>query len=149
MVGVLASPQMQVKEWTWTELKKRNPISKQFPAQRRNMMERTKTQRFIRVARVKQALERAVESDKPGGNGKHVRPRKAMDSYGSIACMQGLSFTYLYFANTGEVGHGSEVREGVVWRWGEGEPILGFLLKLFWVKCPAVMTSHPKVVNMS
>ena len=33
---------------------------------------------------------------------------------------QGLSTTNLYQANIGVVGHGSEVREGMIWRWGEG-----------------------------
>ena len=45
--------------------------------------------------------------------------RKAMDSYGSGACTQGLDTTFLYPTKTGEVGHWSEVKEGVVWRWGE------------------------------
>ena len=43
-----------------------------------------------------------------------------MDSYGSGAYTQGSDTIYLYPVNTEEVGHGSEVREGVVWRWGEG-----------------------------
>ena len=34
---------------------------------------------------------------------------------------QGPGTTNLYPANTGVVGHGSEVREGMVWRWGEGK----------------------------
>ena len=34
---------------------------------------------------------------------------------------QGPGATNLYLANTGVVGHGSEVREGMVWRWGEGK----------------------------
>ena len=63
--------------------------------------------------------ERAVESDKPVGNGKRMNARKAMDSYGSGAHTQGSSTTYLYPANTGEVGHGLEVRESVVQRQGE------------------------------
>ena len=62
----------------------------------------------------------AVELDKPIGNRKCMNARKAMDLYGSRASTQGLSITYLYPANIGEVGRGSEVREGVVWRWGEG-----------------------------
>ena len=33
---------------------------------------------------------------------------------------QGLGTTYLYLANTREVRHGYEVREGMVWQWGEG-----------------------------
>ena len=34
---------------------------------------------------------------------------------------QGPSTTNLYLANTGLVGHGPEVIEGMVWRWGEGK----------------------------
>jgi len=33
---------------------------------------------------------------------------------------QGSGTTYLYPTNTGEMGHGSKVREGVVWQWEEG-----------------------------
>ena len=56
----------------------------------------------------------AVESGKPVGNGKRMNTRKTMDSYRSGARIQGSSTTYLYPANTGEVGHGLEVRESVV-----------------------------------
>ena len=73
-----------------------------------------KTQELIHATRVKQAPKHAIESDKPIGNGKRMKARKAMDSYGSGAYIQGLGTTYLYPANIGEVGHGSEVREGVV-----------------------------------
>ena len=31
----------------------------------------------------------------------------------------------------------------------KGKPILGFSLKLFWGKCPAKMTYHPKEAKMS
>ena len=72
-------------------------------------MQRMKAQRLINAIRVKRALELTAESDKPGGNGKCVRARKVTDSYGSGACTQGLSTIYLYSANTGKVGHGSEV----------------------------------------
>ena len=34
---------------------------------------------------------------------------------------QGSGTTNLYPANTGVVGHRSEVREGMVWWWGEGK----------------------------
>ena len=77
-------------------------------------MQRMKTQRLIHAVRVKQTLERVVKSDKLEGNGKRMRARKAMDSYGSGACTQGSGTTYLYPASTGEMGHGSKVKEGVV-----------------------------------
>ena len=45
--------------------------------------------------------------------------QKGTDSDGSGAYTKGPGTTYLYLANTWEVGHGSRVSEGVVWRWGE------------------------------
>ena len=51
----------------------------------------------------------SMNSDKRGGNGTCVKARKVMDLDRSGACTQGLGTTYLYLANTGEVGHGSEV----------------------------------------
>ena len=72
-------------------------------------MQRMKTQELIHAIRVKQVLEHATELNKPIGNGKHMNARKAMDSYKSGARTQGLSTTYLYPANTGEVGHSSKV----------------------------------------
>ena len=46
---------------------------------------------------------------------------------------QGLGTTQLYLATTSTMGHGSEVREGMVWQWGEGESLLwDSYLKLFW-----------------
>ena len=80
-----------------------------------------KTQKLIHTARVKQTLEQTTESDKYGANGKRVKAKKVMESYGSGACTQGLNTTYMYLADTGEVGHELEVREGMVWQWGEGE----------------------------
>ena len=74
-----------------------------------------KIQKLIHAARVKQAPELAIESKKPEGNGKCMKAKKAMDSYGNGAYTQGSSTTYLYPVNTGEVGHGLELREGVVW----------------------------------
>ena len=77
-------------------------------------MQRMKTQELIHAIRVKQVLEHATELNKPIGNGKHMSARKAMDSYESGAHTQGSDTTYLYLANTREVGYGSEVIEGVV-----------------------------------
>ena len=64
--------------------------------------------------------------------------------------MQDLDTTSLYPTNIrsggpwvrGKRGHGLIVRRGK-------KPILGFLLRLFWEKCPAGMTCHPKEVRMS
>ena len=74
-----------------------------------------KIQKLIHAARVKQAPEPATESKKPKGNGKCMKARKAMDSYGNGACTQDLGTTYLYPTNTKEVSHESKIREGVVW----------------------------------
>ena len=48
-------------------------------------------------------------------------------------------------------GGRSWVRGKKVWFSGKerGKPILEFLLRLFWRKCPAGMTYHPKEVRMS
>ena len=72
-----------------------------------------------------------------------------MDSYRSEVRTQDLGTTYLYLANTGKVGHRLEVKR--VWSGGgeKREPILGFLLKLFWGKYPVGITFHPKEINMS
>ena len=64
---------------------------------------------IIHAARVKQILECTTELDKPRGNGKHVKARKAMDLDGSGACTQDSSTIYMYSANTGEVGHEPKV----------------------------------------
>ena len=37
---------------------------------------------------------------------------------------QGSGTTHLYPTNTGVVGHNLEIREGIVWWWGEGESLL-------------------------
>ena len=58
--------------------------------------------------------------------------------------------TSLYSANIGsgglwvrgKRGHGLVVERGK-------KPILGFLLRLFWEKCPAGIICHPKEVRMS
>ena len=91
-----------------------------------------KTQELIHAIRVKQAPKRAAESGKPVGNSKRMNARKSMDTYGSGARTQGSSTNYLYPANTREMGHGSEVREGVVWRWGEGGAYFGVLAQVLW-----------------
>ena len=62
---------------------------------------------------------------------------------------QGLDITSLYPANTRSGG--SWVRDKRAWSgsWERGKPIMGFLLRLFWGKCPAMMTYNPKEVRMS
>ena len=88
-------------------------------------MQRMKTQELIHTARVKQILECVARSNKLEGNGKHVRVRKAMDSYGNGACTQDSGTIYLYPTKTRDVGHVSTVREGVVLQWGEGGAYFG------------------------
>ena len=58
---------------------------------------------IIHTARIKQIPERAADSD------KRVKARKVIDLDESGVCTQGLGTTYLYPANTGDVGHGAEV----------------------------------------
>ena len=72
-----------------------------------------KTQELIHTTRVKQAPERAAESDKSVGNGKRMNTRKQW-THMEVEHAHGSGTTYLYPANTWEVGHGSKVREGVV-----------------------------------
>ena len=62
---------------------------------------------------------------------------------------QSPNITNLYPANMEVVR--SWVRGERAWSGGEerGKPILGFLLRLFWGKCPAGMTYHPKEARMS
>ena len=43
---------------------------------------------------------------------------------------QGPGTTNLYLVNIGVVGHGLEVREGTVWRWGEEKAYSGFLVHI-------------------
>ena len=83
VAGALANP--WTKKGTWAKLKKRKPTPKQCLARRRNKMQRMKTQKLLHVARAKQTQERAAESNKPRGNSKCVKARKAMDTYGSEA----------------------------------------------------------------
>ena len=108
-----------------------------------------KTQELIHTTRVKQALERVVESNKSIGNGKRMNVKKAMDSYGSgarIRLRYHLPVPSQYRGGgprvLGKRGCGLTVRR-------RREPILGFPLKLFWGKCPAGMIYHPKQTNMS
>ena len=114
MVVAPASSRTKDIKGTRAELKKRKCTPKQCPARKRNGMQKMKTQELIHVARVKQMPECVVGSNKLESNGKHVRERKVMDLYGSGACTQGSSTTYLYPANTREVSHETEVREGMV-----------------------------------
>ena len=70
-------------------------------------------------------------------------------THAKVEHAQGANFTSLYLANTG--GGGSWVRGKKVCSGGgeRGKPILWFLLKLFWGKCPTEMTYRPKEVKMS
>ena len=93
------------------QVKGREPTPKQCPIKKGDGMQRTKTQSpcIIHAAKVKQIPECATESDKRRGNGERVKVRKVMDSDGSGACTQGSGTAYLNLANTGEVGHRSNV----------------------------------------
>ena len=75
-----STSQTMDKGWkeTWAKLKKRRSIPKPCSAQRRNEMQRMKTQELFHATRIKQAPKRAVESDKLVGNGKCINARKAM-----------------------------------------------------------------------
>ena len=66
----------RLKKGDMGQIKKRKPTPKQYLSQRRNVMQRMKTQELIYAAKVKQIPERAIGSDKPKGNGKRVEPEK-------------------------------------------------------------------------
>ena len=70
-------------------------------------------------------------------------------THAEVKHVQGPDFTILYPTNTG--GGGSWIRSKRVWSGGgeRGKPILWILLKLFWEKCPAEITYHPKETRMS
>ena len=70
-------------------------------------------------------------------------------THAEVEYAQGPDFTSLYPANIG--GGGSWVKGKKVWYGGRerGKPILGFLRKLFWGKCPTRMTYRPKEARMS
>ena len=65
-------------------------------------------------------------------------------THAEVEHAQGPDFTSLYPTNTG--GGGSWVRGKRVSSSGgeKGKPILRFLLRLFWGKCPTGMTCRPK-----
>ena len=73
---------------------------------------------------------------------------QVLNTSGSRA-RQDLDFTSMYPTNIG--GGGLWVKGKRVWSGGgdREKPILGFLLRLFWGKCPTRMTYRPKEVRMS
>ena len=81
---------------------------------------------------------------KSGRNGigmKEDKPRQQWHSHKA----QGTH--YVYPTNTWEVSPRSRDLRGVVWQWGEKKSIIGFLLRLFLIKCFAKMAFLPKEVN--
>ena len=80
-----------------------------------------KAQRLIHATRGQGRV--AERADEPSSYGKCMNNRQAMDTHGSGAHTQDSGITNLYPANTRVVGHGSRVREGMVWQWEEGESL--------------------------
>ena len=107
-----------------------------------------KTLHFLYATRDKHQPEYTAESNKYGGSRNGVKDRKKQFRWTGVYTKdQGT--TYLYLANTWEVGHGSMYSEGVVWWWGEREGLFwGSRSNFFGERCPAGMTSHQKEVNM-
>ena len=96
--------------------------------------------------KVKQVAEHAAMPYKPIGNGKRVNTRQTLDSYGSGARTR-LRHYQLVPSQYRGGGPWVKVKGGCGLAVGrKGKPILGFLLKLFWEKCPAGMTCHPKEI---
>ena len=57
----------------------------------------------------------------------NARAADKLWTYIELEHVQGPDTTNLYPANTGVVGLGSEVRGGMVWRWGEWKAYSGVL----------------------
>ena len=99
--------------------------------------------------RPKNSKRTSKKADEPSGHGKRMNSRQAMDTHGSGARIR---FRHHQLAPNqyrsggpwarGKIGYGLAVGR-------RGKPILGFLLKLFWGKCSARMTCHPKKGKMS
>ena len=102
------------------------------------------------LQKVKQKRQkRATRLDKLTGNGKHMNGIQIMDLHRSEARirLQHHPLVPSQYKHGGPWARGKRGYGLVVDR--KGKSILGFLLKLFWGKCPARMTYHPKERKMS
>ena len=108
MAGSSAKPMDTGKNGAWArqEGEGLHPSNAQSKEEMESRECKPKGPCIFHAARVKQFPKCTTELDKCGGNGICVKARKVMDSNRSKACTQGLGTTYLYLANTGEVGHG-------------------------------------------
>ena len=94
--------------------------------------------------------ERVAErANKPSGHGKRMYNKQAMDKHGSGAHIR-LRHHQLVPSQYRSGGSWVKGKRGYGLAVGRrGKPILGFPLKLFWEKCPAGITYHPKDKKMS
>ena len=91
---------------------------------------------------LKRVAECAARLEKPTGNGKFMNTRQAMNSYGSGACTR---FKHHPLVPSQYRGDGPWVRSKKGYGLAVGrreKSILGFLLRLFWGKCSAMMIYH-------
>ena len=125
-------------------------MPKQEPNQGRNEMQRMKTHDSSTAQMVKNEQQNVQQRlDKPVGNGKRVNSRQVMDSHksGPQTRLRHHPLVLSQYRSggpwiRGKKGYGLAVRR-------RGKPILGFMLKLFWEKCPTRMTYHLKEGKLS
>ena len=77
-------------------------------------------------------------------HGKRMSSRQILDIHGRKAHARPRSHKTVPSQYKTRYGHGSEVRGHGLVVGREERPISRFLLGLFWGKCPARMTYHPK-----
>ena len=90
-----------------------------------------------------------VREGMASGHGKHMNNKQNMDTHGSGACtrLRHHQLVCSQYRSGGSWVRGKKGYGLVVGR--RGKPILEFPLKLFWGKCLARMTYHPKEGKMS
>ena len=70
-------------------------------------------------------------TDKPPDHDKRMSSRQALDIHGIEVRARPKYHQSMYLANAGVVGPWLEVREGMVWRWGEGKTYFGVPAQIF------------------
>ena len=120
MVGLVSKKAHGHKEGSmglagrWRLLPKRYPIQEGMKGRKY----KPKRPHILRTRKDKHQLVHIVESNNARAVEMVWRPERNKFRW-SGACTKGQGTTYLYPANTWEVGHWSRYSEGMVWRWGE------------------------------
>ena len=123
-------------------LKREKPTIRQDPAHEESESWRMKVQKPFHVARGQEWVAECI--DMTLGHGKHMSSSQALNTHESGARTRLRHHQPIpsQYRSGGPCVRGKRGD-------GLGEPILGFLLKLFWGKCPVGMTYHPKEGKMS